>query len=59
MSYFFHLYLRSQNPNGETDADLLRNTTVNTVIVDFTATNDLKNDRKLVCKSILNLAFKQ
>ena len=43
--------------NDDTDTDLLRNRTVNTVIVDFSNTNDLKHERNLACKSILILIY--
>ncbi|CAF4589424.1 unnamed protein product [Rotaria sp. Silwood1] len=39
----------SQKPNDETDMHLLQNKTVNTVIVDFSATSDLKKERNLAC----------
>ncbi|CAF1288185.1 unnamed protein product [Rotaria sp. Silwood1] len=43
----------SQNPNDETDTDLLQNKTVNTVIVDFSATFDLKKEHNLAYNIIV------
>ncbi|CAF2516694.1 unnamed protein product [Rotaria sp. Silwood2] len=43
----------SQNPNDETDTHLLQNKTVNTVIVDFSATSDLRKEHNLVYNIIV------
>ncbi|CAF3811478.1 unnamed protein product [Rotaria magnacalcarata] len=43
----------SQNSDDETDTHLLRNKTINTVIVDFSATSDLKNERNLAYNIIV------
>ncbi|CAF3666934.1 unnamed protein product [Rotaria sp. Silwood1] len=43
----------SQNPNDETDMNLLQNNTVNTVIVDFSSTSNLKKERKIAYNIIV------
>lgn len=53
----FDVSCRSQNADDKSDLDLLRNTTVNTVIVDFTGTSDLKTERNVACKSLLDRYF--